>query len=124
MSWISELHKKSIDTKKKVALLISGIVTGIIFVSWFMIWRTVQSPQIRIPGGNESSTSTVGPIKAMTEVFSDGYNSFKEQFMDGEDLFDEIGEKLESITSIGSSSSSTVEVSSTTATTTPTTDIR
>lgn len=94
MHWLFELKKKSIDTKRRFALVVSGIITGIIFVSWFMIWREVQAPQSTVKEYSESKTTSINPWTALSTVFSDGYTVFKNEFAQGEDPWKELGEKM------------------------------
>jgi hypothetical protein len=111
MGW-TDIHKKNPDSRKRMALLISGLVTGIIFVTWFTIWREYQG-EYRT---EQTNADSISPIESMTSVFSDGYNRFKEQFNKGNDPFAEIGQKFQELAS-STASTTVIEQATTTATT-------
>ncbi len=107
MALFDQIRKKPESTRNRYALFLSGLVTGIIFIFWLLVWREFEMAQKPVSTNTEKS-----PLEALVNVVSDGIGQFKEE-LGGED-----GSWTTFLKQVELMSSSTIATTTSTASTT------
>ncbi len=74
MNFFDKIRRKPESARSRYALFLSGLVTGIIFIFWILVWRELEVSN-RPVNPNEKN-----PLQSLNEVFSGGFDQFKEKF--------------------------------------------
>ncbi len=110
MNFFDKIRRKPEAARRRYALFISGLITGIIFIFWAVVWREME---VAGPNGPAAST-TKNPIQSLTEVFTGGIGQLKEQYGSASSTWGDFSQNLDFFTSSTTAPTTTTSTYSTT----------